>query len=348
MAARSLLAVLLATACQAAPSGHSGFGSTPDITTAPASTGAGSTGVSSGSAGGTTSSGSGAASTSTGSESAAGTTTTIFDLGSETDVGDGKPAGCKGKIDFLFVISRDAGMELIQAQLVDAFPKFIATIQAKFKDFDYHIMVVDALAPYAGMIVGCYASALARIDFNQDDFDDVLVSSSCNSPPTNSPVNVFIGTGQTAFSDGIQTVVGSDAIAFAVSDFDGDQREDFATANQNGDDISLVLRTADGFADEKRIGEICPTCGNLLAISAGDIDGSGVADEIVAAVSTGPAVSLYLLMNPVEGPPLHAIALDDDTTRLFAVGDWNGDGISDIAAATPDGELALVLFLSTP
>lgn len=143
MGARSLLAVLLATACQAAPSGHSGFGSTPDITTTPASTGAGSTEVSSGSAGGTTSSGGGSASTSTGRESADGTTTTIFDLGSETDVGDGKPAGCKGKIDFLFVISRAAGMELIQAQLVDAFPKFIATIQEKFSDFDFQIMVVD-------------------------------------------------------------------------------------------------------------------------------------------------------------------------------------------------------------
>ncbi len=205
-----------------------------------------------------------------------------------------------------------------------------------------------ALAPYAGMIVGCYASALARIDFNQDTFDDVLVSSSCNNPPTNSPVHVFLGTGQTTFADGIQTVVGSEPIAFAVSDFDGDQREDFATANQFGDDISLVLRTADGFADEKRIGKLCPTCGNLLAISAGDIDGSGVADEVVAAVSTGSAVSLYLLMNPVEGPPFHTIALDEDTTRVFAVGDWNGDGIADIAAATPDGDLALVLFLSTP
>jgi len=51
--------------------------------------------------------------------------------------------GCKGKIDFLFVISRDAAMKLAQTRLLDAFPKFIATIQAKFKDFDYHIMVVD-------------------------------------------------------------------------------------------------------------------------------------------------------------------------------------------------------------
>ena len=72
-----------------------------------------------------------------------GATTLILDVGADHDLGDGKPLGCKGKIDFLFVISRYAGMEGFQTQLRDAFPKFIDTIEAKFADFDYHIMVVD-------------------------------------------------------------------------------------------------------------------------------------------------------------------------------------------------------------
>ncbi len=72
-----------------------------------------------------------------------GGTTLILDVGADHDLGDGKPIGCKGKIDFLFVISRYAGMEGFQTQLRDAFPKFIDTIEAKFADFDYHIMVVD-------------------------------------------------------------------------------------------------------------------------------------------------------------------------------------------------------------
>ena len=67
----------------------------------------------------------------------------LYDVGTNVDLGDPKPVGCKGKIDFLFVISRGAGMEYFQAQLLDAFPKFIDTIEAKFVDFDYHIMVVD-------------------------------------------------------------------------------------------------------------------------------------------------------------------------------------------------------------
>lgn len=59
------------------------------------------------------------------------------------DFGDGTPVGCKGKIDFLFVIMRGETMTERQAQLTLAVPQFIATIQAKFEDFDYHIMVVD-------------------------------------------------------------------------------------------------------------------------------------------------------------------------------------------------------------
>ncbi len=58
------------------------------------------------------------------------------------DFGNDSPVGCKGKIDFLFVISRASNMQYRQAQLAAAFPQFIDTIQSKFADFDYHIMVV--------------------------------------------------------------------------------------------------------------------------------------------------------------------------------------------------------------
>jgi hypothetical protein len=53
-------------------------------------------------------------------------------------------SGCKGKIDFLFVISRAWVMGPSQDKLVAAAPDFIATIQDQFDDFDLHIMVVDS------------------------------------------------------------------------------------------------------------------------------------------------------------------------------------------------------------
>lgn len=70
-----------------------------------------------------------------------------WDLGTPPDIGPTTPPGCKGKVDFLFAISRDASMKDSQAQLVASFKPFIDSIQAlgdDFADFDFHIMVVDA------------------------------------------------------------------------------------------------------------------------------------------------------------------------------------------------------------
>ena len=63
-------------------------------------------------------------------------------MGTQPDFG--RPTGCKGKIDFLFVISRGGIMGPVQDKLVAAAPDFISTIQAQFDEFDVHIMVVDS------------------------------------------------------------------------------------------------------------------------------------------------------------------------------------------------------------
>ena len=78
-------------------------------------------------------------STSQGSSSTGGF---FADVGSSKDFGgDDLPVGCQGKIDFLFVISSYGTMLEVQEQLVAALPEFIETIESKFDDFDYHIMV---------------------------------------------------------------------------------------------------------------------------------------------------------------------------------------------------------------
>jgi len=139
------------TTCQAPQADTSAFTTTPP---APSDPSASST--SSGSTGGSSGTGSSFETSSTNGETAATSTglggesmTLLLDVGSDIDLGDGKPLGCKGKIDFLFVISRYSGMSGFQARLLDAFPKFIHTIETKFADFDYHIMVVDG-DPYWG------------------------------------------------------------------------------------------------------------------------------------------------------------------------------------------------------
>jgi hypothetical protein len=138
---RPVLVLGVALACQPSQADTSPFTTAPPTPgTTDASTGSSSTSGSSSSSsstGGELSTGSGSAGASTGG------TTLVLDVGTDQDVGPDKPAGCEGKIDFLFVISRAPGMGYFQAQLLDAFPKFIDTIEAKFADFDYHIMIVD-------------------------------------------------------------------------------------------------------------------------------------------------------------------------------------------------------------
>ena len=56
------------------------------------------------------------------------------------DFGPQQPAGCAGKIDFLFVVSSDGTMSFSQKELVASLPGFMDAIQEKFSDFDYHIL----------------------------------------------------------------------------------------------------------------------------------------------------------------------------------------------------------------
>jgi len=128
--AASLLAV---TACTRSGDASSSFSGGPGPGTgSPGSEGSSDTGTSS------SSSGSGQVDVSTGAASSTGS----FDVGAQPDFVP-PPAGCKGKIDFLFLVSRAGLMMHRQAQLAAAFPDFIDTIESQFADFDYHIMVVD-------------------------------------------------------------------------------------------------------------------------------------------------------------------------------------------------------------
>ena len=142
-----LLVALVLVACGDASEATSTGFTTPGVTTRPSDTSSGestSTGDGSSSTSRTSSTSTGSDSADAGSGSSSTTGAAFPDMGTpQPDLG-GPPIGCKGKIDFLFVISRDATMGSAQDQLVAAAPDFLATIQAQFDDFDVHIMVVDS------------------------------------------------------------------------------------------------------------------------------------------------------------------------------------------------------------
>ncbi len=114
-----------------------GFSTGPAITSASASTNGNSTGVDTTSTGPADDSAGSSASTST--NPVGGT----LDVGTVMDFGPVQPPGCKGKVDLLFVISRQGTMVTEQTQLLASFPGFIETIEQKLKGFDVHIMTAN-------------------------------------------------------------------------------------------------------------------------------------------------------------------------------------------------------------
>jgi len=142
-AATSLALLAGALACNE-PAADTGFASSqPGPTSTPAGSSTGPSEASSNSNNSTTST----------EDSGAASTEPLRDLGGEPDFGPDKPLGCKGKIDFLFLISRFGNMVTEQQQLLASFPAFIDTIETMFPEFDTHIMVANPDGTWPGW--GC-------------------------------------------------------------------------------------------------------------------------------------------------------------------------------------------------
>ena len=144
MQARAATSLALAGALACNGPADSGFASSqPGPTSTPAGSSTGTSEASS----------SGGDSTASSGDSGAGTTEPLRDLGGEPDFGPDKPLGCKGKIDFLFLISRAGQMQNAQKQHLASFPGFIDTIETMFPEFDTHIMVANPEGTWTGW--GC-------------------------------------------------------------------------------------------------------------------------------------------------------------------------------------------------
>src|SRR5262245_20659217 len=136
---RLALAAAVALGCN--NEGPGGFSTGPSVTSVADTT------TSSGGSSSSTSSGSTPTPSGRAEDSAAsGTSTTTsgtFDMGPPPDFDTGQPAGCQGKIDFMFLISAQGNMHYFQDRLLASVPGFLETIDTKFADFDTHILSVN-------------------------------------------------------------------------------------------------------------------------------------------------------------------------------------------------------------
>jgi FG-GAP-like repeat/FG-GAP repeat len=126
-------------------------------------------------------------------------------------------------------------------------------------------------------------------------------------------------------------VVGSYPQSVVVGDFNGDGRPDIATANQQSNNISVLLQNSDGTfeaAVNYAVGS------GPVSLQIGDVNGDGKQDLVVinladstlaVLLGNGDGTFQAQKLTTLPGPPL----------PYMAVGDFNGDGKADVAIAEP-------------
>jgi hypothetical protein len=181
--------------------------------------------------------------------------------------------------------------------------------------------------------VGNGPAAIVAADFNGDHLLDLAVADTYSGD-----VCVFQGFGNGTFALASQFVVGVRPVDVLAADFNGDGHADLAVS-----DVFLGwVVVFDGLGNfgfrPPRTGQVIPLNGALGTLVAGDFNGDHVLD-LAAADTDHNSVAVILGSGSGDGTfqaPRRVTV--DKSPRAVAVGDFNGDGISDLATAnlSPD------------
>jgi hypothetical protein len=171
--------------------------------------------------------------------------------------------------------------------------------------------------------------AVAVGDFNGDGYTDIAVASYSPS----GVISILLGNGSGGFAAAVSYTagVGTQPEAIAVGDFNGDGYADLAIANNGSANISILLGTGTGTFGTGTTYSVGPFPGGIVT---GDFNGDGVADLAVANFgNANNASSISVLLG--AGGGLFASSVNYQTggtgTYSVALGDFNGDGILDLA-----------------
>ena len=170
-------------------------------------------------------------------------------------------------------------------------------------------------------------------DFNRDGAADLVVASQCASIAScgTGQVSVLLGNGDGTFQAPVAYAAGAGSSYFIVTaDFNGDGNLDLAVADQTGANsaVAILLGNGDGTFQAPVSYSTGATSAAFLA--AGDFNNDGAPD--LAVVNSGTQDSVSILLGNGNGtfqaPVLYSSG--GVLPASAAVGDFNGDGVSDL------------------
>lgn len=208
-------------------------------------------------------------------------------------------------------------------------------------------------------------NAAAVAELSDEDFQKVkaLVREACEngedvfveglfglSQSTFSPLEQsFVRTSLSASAPRAQTIpVGKFPVDAALSDFNGDDLVDVAVANQDSNDVSIILGQGDGvFGQATNV----PVGLSPGAVKAGDFNGDGKPDIVTANRGNFPdKAGVSLLIGNGDGSFQPAVELNpEDSTNVsdaaVTVADFNGDSNEDLVVARLNAEEGVRVLL---
>jgi hypothetical protein len=180
-------------------------------------------------------------------------------------------------------------------------------------------------------------------DFNGDGIPDLAVAGGYY-------LIVFLGRGDGTFTevpiDG-STIVGADSFnSMVVADYNGDGIPDLA-AFGSFEGISIYFGNGDGTFRVGPVTVVSPSSASTsLTMAGGDFNGDGKPD-LAAPIFASSSSLVVLLGNgdgtftPASGSPLAA----GGWANRVAVGDFNGDGVTDIFVGDETNQTDIYIFL---
>ena len=188
--------------------------------------------------------------------------------------------------------------------------------------------------------VGGYPESVAVGDFNGDGNQDLATANA-----ESNDVTVLLGDGRGDFSatGGSPVFRGNTPGSVAVGDFNGDGNQDLATANINGDDVTVLLGDGSGSfsaaaTSPEAVGE------TPFSVAVGDFNGDGNQD---LATANGVSDDVTILLGDGSGDfsaPATSPEAAGDRPYSVVVGDFNGDDMQDLATANAISDDVTILI----